>query len=278
MEYDFLEVEGGSSSHARFMSASLALNIIEATDIDRQLGVNGNAGIGVALAASVFSAMPSVDSNQNFIFPFTKGWFDAYNVWNLNYVTNFNNLHLPTKLLIPSLLCTSDASVRSHWLTSRSVTLKSIFLPVIYEDATRKAEQRVLSVPPPLREAAARTAISHADRFTLPHPRHCCGHGSQRKLWDTVKSYNPRISGMTSFMSHRSFHVYFTAIVWSAVVLAGLGSEVVIGNAIAAYTASSEHGFLIWHLAQLVFALMLCVAFTADGGLGLPFLAAGLWK
>ena len=66
---------------------------------------------------------------QNLIFSFSKEWFDAYIAWNLNYVTNFPNLHVVSSLLIPSILCTDDSNVRDHWLLSRLVTLKSAFLP-----------------------------------------------------------------------------------------------------------------------------------------------------
>ena len=39
-----------------------------------------------------------------------------------------------------------------------------------------------------------------------------------------------------------------------------------------------QHGHLAWHFAQLVFSLLLTVAFTANDGIGLFFLSPGLWK
>lgn len=151
----FMDIEGGTPSRtAEYVQKLLMVNIIEATDIDRSIGVIENADIGLALAASVTTAVPYVDGaqrsshrtvalhshkksvfdpscttgQQNLIFSFSKEWFDAYTAWNLNYVTHFQSLHLVSKLLIPSILCTDDSSVRDHWLLSRAVTLKSAML------------------------------------------------------------------------------------------------------------------------------------------------------
>jgi hypothetical protein len=200
------------------------------------------------------------------------------NIWNLNYVTNFRNLDHPTKLLIPSILCTSDRFVRQNWFHAREVTLKSIFLMRLSQGPARSGEQDVVNFPLTFRNAAAKVAERYADKSTVPRPAECCERGSLYKLWTTLKPYNPPFDGATSQMDGRWFKVYFTAIVWGAVLLAGLGSEVVFGNVLMEFIAKAENGFVLWHMSQLIFALFLCVAFTAQDGLGLPFLAAGLWK
>jgi hypothetical protein len=56
------------------------------------------------------------------------------------------------------------------------------------------------------------------------------------------------------------------------VVLAGLGSEIVLGRVIIESLQSNPNGFVAWHFAQLVFSLLLTVAFTANDGIGLFFL------
>lgn len=57
----------------------LMLNIIEATDVDLNIGVLENANIGIALAAKTDTA-PYEDANAEFVWPFSKEWLDAYNV------------------------------------------------------------------------------------------------------------------------------------------------------------------------------------------------------
>jgi hypothetical protein len=74
--------------------------------------------------------------------------------------------------------------------------------------------------------------------------------------------------------------VLYTTVVtaWAIVAAVGLGSEVTMGHTLMQYIAKNEHGVVIWHLAQMCFSLFLAVAFSAESGFGMPFLAAGLWK
>lgn len=62
-ELTFMDLEGGMPSRmAKGCQTRLMLNIIEATDIDRSIGVTENADIGIALAAAVGTAVPYVNS------------------------------------------------------------------------------------------------------------------------------------------------------------------------------------------------------------------------
>ena len=65
---------------------------------------------------------------------------------------------------------------------------------------------------------------------------------------------------------------------YSTYAAVGLGSEVTMGHTLMQYIAKNEHGVVIWHLAQMCFSLFLAVAFSAESGFGMPFLAVGLWK
>ena len=107
-----MDLDGGNPSKmAEFYHSITMINILEAADTDRQLGVTENSDIGVALAATTVHSLPWVDADKNMVWPFQKEWLDAYNVWNLNYIMTFRSLHLPPKLLIPSILCTSNEDV-----------------------------------------------------------------------------------------------------------------------------------------------------------------------
>ena len=64
-ELVFMDTEGGMPSRmAQYVQKLLMVNIIEATDIDRSIGIKENADIGLALAASVTTAVPYVDGAQ----------------------------------------------------------------------------------------------------------------------------------------------------------------------------------------------------------------------
>jgi hypothetical protein len=78
----------------------------------------------------------------------------------------------------------------------------------------------VLHFPTSLRRAAAQVALRNVDTATIHKPYKCCGHGSLYRLWHKLKPYDPHIPGGTSTLEDRWFAVYFTIIVWSAVVLA----------------------------------------------------------
>ena len=78
MEPRILTIQGGNSRTASFLQYQLALNILEAADVDRLLGVLENVDLGLALAASTTDMMSWTDSDGNLRYPYTKGWFDAY--------------------------------------------------------------------------------------------------------------------------------------------------------------------------------------------------------
>ena len=104
-------------------------------------------------------------------------------VWNLNYVTTFMDLHLPAKLLPPSLLCTSDKDIRAAWFLSRIITLKTSFMPIIFESTGRKTKQRVVKLPLDRRSATARVSARHLE---LHAPAACCGFGSLYEMWSKI--------------------------------------------------------------------------------------------
>jgi len=72
--------------------------------------------------------------------------------------------------------------------------------------------------------------------------------------------------------------MYFLIVAWLSVVAAGLGSEMVLGHIISKALVNMKNGYAAWHFAQLIFSLLLTVAFTANDGIGLFFLSLGLWK
>jgi len=273
----FMDTEGGMPSRmAQYVQKLLMVNIIEATDIDRSIGIKENADIGLALAASVTTAVPYVDGQQNLIFSFSKEWFDAYIAWNLNYVTNFPNLHVVSSLLIPSILCTDDSNVRDHWLLSRLVTLKSAFLPGVFETTKRKERQRVVNFPYDRRRA---TASVVARNLELQGPVHCCGFGSLYEMWNKIKDYPMELSFGSNTARSEYFAMYYLIFAWLSVVLAGLGSEIVLGHVISQTFTKIKNGIVAWHFSQqLVFSFLLTVAFTSNDGTGLFFLPFGLWK
>ena len=191
----------------------------------------------------------------------------------MSYASNLN--YFP-KLTIPTLLCTSDPSVRAYWMHGRVMSLKASFLPMVSPDATyHQEEARILRMPIASRRAAAQVSIEHSN---LPTPSTCCGHGSVRRLFRTLKPYQAHFLPGTNTLEYDNFVIYFTLIAWATVAIVGLGSEFVVGTDLVAWIHHSESGFTLWQLAQMVFSLFLIVAFGSDNVFGLPFLAAGLWK
>ena len=96
----------------RLPGHQLAINILEASDTDRQNKVYDNANYGLALAASTTDVMPWVE-DQDMVLPYTKGWYDAYIAWNMNFVASQGSMILFPKLLIPSVLCTDGQQARA---------------------------------------------------------------------------------------------------------------------------------------------------------------------
>lgn len=72
-----------------------------------------NANYGLALAASTTDVMPWVNDNEDMVLPYTKGWYDAYIAWNMNFVASQGSMILFPKLLIPSVLCTDGQQARA---------------------------------------------------------------------------------------------------------------------------------------------------------------------
>ena len=160
-------------------------------------------------------------------------------------------------------------------MTSRTVSLKAVFLPIVFESAARKAEQRVVKLPLEKRAASAQVATRHLD---LSPPEACCDHGSLYSMWTKLKPYPLEIQIGSNQLRSEWFAIYFLLVAWFAVVAAGLGSEIVLGRVIMDGILNFENGFVAWHFSQLVFSLLLTVAFTASDGIGLFFLPFGLWK
>jgi len=130
-------------------------------------------------------------------------------------------------------------------------------------------------VSPDQRSAAASIMMRNSN---VRKPTAGFGHGSLYQLWNSLKPYDSELFGGTAQLDDVGFHIYFTLIAWTTVVIAGLSSEVFVGLTLIHQLLEHDLGVVIWHLSQMVSALCLTVAFFSDTAFGLPFLAAGLWK
>ncbi len=279
-EKRLLEIQGGSSAVSTFFQYQLALNVLEASNVDRNAGIHSNVDLGLMLAVGSLDQLPyfadgGMDAALDY--PLSKAYVDAYVAWNINYVSQFGTIFYLPKLLIPSVLCSDDELPLRHWVFGRVLSLKPTMVLLTDMNAFAPAEYFAgyFSINDRSRDVLARTSVLHSD---LRPPMQCCGFGSLHSLFETLKPYNPRWMGVTSFLTDDAFQLYYTTIVWLTAVSAGLGSEMVLGATIASALSSSNEGFVLWHLAQLLFSLFLAVAFGAGSVMGLPFLAAGLWK
>ena len=271
-----MDLKGGNPSEVvKRIHHRLALNIVEATDVDRDDGVTENAKIGVALAARVAAFIPYMSSNDDLIFTFDKDWLDAYIAWNINYVNHLGSLTLLAKLLAPSVLCTSSEADRHSWMHARSVTLKTMMALHVMGDAARWDDQHVLDHAPAHRDLSARLAASH---MKMRVPEVCCGFGSLYELFQMLKPYPSEIEFGSNTLRPEWFHFYFVCIAWLAVLFAGLGSEMVLGETVIQFLKNKEYGFIWWHFAQLIFSLLLIISISSHDGIGLLFLPLGLWK
>jgi hypothetical protein len=72
-----MRLQGGDVEYSVFLQHQLALNIVEASDLDRIRGVDEMAEYGMAIAADTTSMMPWIDEVHAIRWPYTKGWFDA---------------------------------------------------------------------------------------------------------------------------------------------------------------------------------------------------------
>jgi len=290
-EKRIMELRGGNIKISELLQYQLAINIIEASDTDRIGGVDQNANLGIALAASTTDSLPISNDNRDLVMPYRKGWYDAYIAWNLIFVSSLDSTLIFPKLLIPSIVCTAQKEIRDVWMLSRVFSLKATMAITFLMWPDRgdggsagklRTRDSQVTVPIEGRQAAAAASAAYSDipvpcQEDLRHSR-CYGHGSLYKLWHYLKPYEPDILGGTSTLSNKWFMVYFTVTAWSVVAAVGLGSEVTLGHTLMQWIATHESGTVIWHLAQMSFSLMLAVAFTASGGYGMPFLAVGLWK
>ena len=271
-----LTVEGGDARTARGFQYLLAMNVLEAGYIDLYNEVDENADMAIALAASTTDVLPwGSDPGGNMELPYSKAWYDSYLAWNLNYVATFPSINYIPKLLIPSVLCSANDTVRHRWVLARAASLKATGALLNFPGARRR-QASILSMDKEKRREAARVARRHAD---VPPPAEGTEHGSLHRLWSTLKAYDTHLLGGTSLMPNKWFHFYFTMVAWVTVAATGLGSEFVFGPPLISMLQNvPELKTSVWHLAQLAFSLMLTVAFVGKSPFGLPFLAFGLWK
>ena len=113
--------------------------------------VMSNADLGIALAASAATQNPKVNERDQNVWPLGKDWIDAHNAWNLNYVTMFAHDAIFAKLLIPSVLCSSDADVIATgwqppvpnlWIGARGITLKTFIVFAVNSEFPKRAKGR----------------------------------------------------------------------------------------------------------------------------------------
>ena len=288
LETRYMAIGGGDVRIATFLQYQLAINIIEASDTDRVDDVTENTDIGLALASSSTDVMPWVDVNHDLVWPFTKGWYDGYIAWNMNFVAGQGSLNIFPKLFIPSVMCTSQQNVRNLWLHSRFMSLKSTIALGNLMFKKPLGQQRTatfqMTMPKEGRQQAAKASMKRTDvpppcqGLDDPTSNDCYGFGSLYRLWHYLKPYQTDFLGGTSTLTDKWFAVYVTIVSWATVAAFGLGSEITMGHSLMIWIATHKNGTVLWHLAQLSFSLMLIVAFTASDGYGMPFLAVGLWK
>ena len=112
------------------------------------------------------------------------------------------------------------------------------------------------------------------ERSRLPRPSPTkYGHGSVTRLFDALKPPHGWLEVFTSQVQDEWFLLYATVVVWLTVIIAGFGSELVLGEQIVRRSAvNHEWTSVMWHAAQLAFSLCLTVALFAHSAIGLPFL------
>ena len=270
------------------MQLQLAMNILEASHLELVDGVHSNVELGLALAVGAQGALPSVDDQRRLWWPLGKEWADAYVVWNLEYVTHFETVHHPTKLLIPSLLCSDPHA--GHFIDARTFSLK---LFMVYYTNRRDRNYLLFPADDPNGAGSRGNGVWNAtlterrrwaqislERSRLPRPSPTkYGHGSVTRLFDALKPPHGWLEVFTSQVQDEWFLLYATVVVWLTVIIAGFGSELVLGEQIVRRSAvNHEWTSVMWHAAQLAFSLCLTVALFAHSAIGLPFLVLGLWK
>ena len=68
--------------YAKFIQYQMAVNILEASFLDLEEMANSvNADLGVALAADVFTHLPTADDSNHLLWMHGNAWDDAYVAW-----------------------------------------------------------------------------------------------------------------------------------------------------------------------------------------------------
>ncbi|KAL1511546.1 hypothetical protein AB1Y20_006340 [Prymnesium parvum] len=282
-QLDLLKLEGGDAMMAMGIQLSLAMNIMEAAHLELVDGVHSNVELGLALAVGAQSTVPRSKDLQ-LLWPLGKAWADAYVAWNLEYVSHFETVHHPVKLLIPSLLCHDESAI--HFFDARTFSLKLFMVYytnrrdrnyVLYGTGSRG--NGVWNATLSERRAMGEVFVKHS-KLPKPSPSRY-GHGALQRLFDSLDPPHGWLDFVTSDFSNELFLLYSTLCIWITVCAAGFGSEVVLGEHIVRQHGNhDDHEWLSvsWHAAQLAFSLFLTVALFAHSAIGLPFLVLGLWK
>ena len=278
-EYKLLSVKADDPRAVLSVQRLLALNIIEAAYVDLQGGLDENVALALALAVQAQGRLPHLSSARQLRYPLGKDWVDAYNAWNMGYVSQFNDLQFFPKLLIPSVLCNSHDDRATSWFSARAASLKLFILYQTNRGSEKLTKYNVVVFSEALRREWGRATLE----YTPIMPPAPFSTGSLTSMFELLLPPS-RHKGFTftNYWSDEWFRFYGSLVIWASVVSAGLGAEVILGpwliEKLAAQDASSHTGKVMWHLAQAFFALNLTVAFFSGSALGLPYLVIGLWK
>jgi hypothetical protein len=100
---------------------SLWLNILEAAHYDLKMGTYDNTAVALELI-KYLNTLPYFRDGQ-LRWPVTKMWADLYISWNLAFVLHFGSQESVWKLLLPSVLCTSENDDAQIFITARAISL-----------------------------------------------------------------------------------------------------------------------------------------------------------
>ena len=98
----------------------LWLNMLEAAHYDFKMGTHDNTAVALELA-KYMNRLPHFRDGE-LLWPVTKSWADLYVSWNLAFVLHFGSQESVWKLLIPSVLCTSEQDANT-FMNSRMISL-----------------------------------------------------------------------------------------------------------------------------------------------------------
>jgi len=283
--HHIFQIGSGDLHTAVGLQLQLGMNILEAGHLELIDRVHPNVELALVLAVGAQGPLPYVTGVQQLYWPLGKAYADAYIAWNFEYVSRFETVQHPVKLLIPTLLC-SDSEA-GHFIDARSFSLKLFIVWItnrrdmnylLYKNGSRG--NGVWNATLSERRAMSQIFLENS-RLPLPSDTKY-GYGSVEKLFDELDPPQGWLDFITSSLDKEWFLLYTTIVVWITVILAGFGSEVVLGehlvkNMIHGH-GNHEWMSVAWHAAQLSFSLFLTVALFAHGAIGLPFLVVGLWK